>query len=82
MTSIENPNQRNFALNNGGGEIPALGFGRWSRIARRREMPPRPRSRWGSATSTVPSGTATKRRSARHSRSCSPTARSAARTCS
>jgi aldehyde reductase len=27
MTSIENPNQRNFALNNGDGEIPALGFG-------------------------------------------------------
>jgi diketogulonate reductase-like aldo/keto reductase len=27
MTSTENPNQRNFALNNGDGEIPALGFG-------------------------------------------------------
>jgi diketogulonate reductase-like aldo/keto reductase len=27
MTSIENPNQRSFALNNGGGEMPALGFG-------------------------------------------------------
>ena len=27
MTSIENPNQGNFALNNGDGEIPALGFG-------------------------------------------------------
>ena len=27
MTSIENPNQRSFALNNGDGEIPALGFG-------------------------------------------------------
>ena len=27
MTSIGNPNQRNFALNNGDGEIPALGFG-------------------------------------------------------
>jgi diketogulonate reductase-like aldo/keto reductase len=27
MTSTENPNQRNFALNDGDGEIPALGFG-------------------------------------------------------
>ena len=27
MTSTENPNQLNFALNNGDGEIPALGFG-------------------------------------------------------
>ena len=27
MTSIENPTQHGFALNNGDGEIPALGFG-------------------------------------------------------
>ena len=27
MTSIENPRQHRFVLNNGGGEIPALGFG-------------------------------------------------------
>jgi diketogulonate reductase-like aldo/keto reductase len=27
MTSTDNPNQRNFALNDGDGEIPALGFG-------------------------------------------------------
>ena len=41
-------------------------------------MPSRQRSRWASATSTPPSGTATKQRSARRSKSCLPTERSAA----
>ena len=82
MTSSEDLSQHRFVLNNGDGEIPALGLARWFRIAQRREMPPRPRSRWGSATSTVPNGTATKRRLAQHSKSCSLMGRSAVRTCS
>ena len=42
------------------------------RSQRRRATPSRPRSRSGSATSTLPNAIATKRRSARRSRSCSP----------
>lgn len=82
MTSIENPNQRNFALNNGDGEIPALGFGTLVSDTAETRNATKAAVEAGFATWTVPSGTATKRRSARHSRSCSPKARSDGRTCS
>jgi hypothetical protein len=81
MASTEDLRQHRFPLNNGSGEIPALGFETSPSDNKRRTAPSRPRSRWDSATSTPPSGTATKPRSARHSQSYSLTGRCAARTC-
>jgi hypothetical protein len=66
MASIEDLRQRRFALNNGSGEIPALGFGTLINPAMRRGTSRGLQWRSDSATSTVPNGTETRKRLARH----------------
>ena len=71
MASIEDLRQRRLVLNNGSGEIPALGFG--TLISPRGETRDVTRGLpWRSVfgTSTVPSGTETRQRLAQHSQRC------------
>ena len=81
MARIES-GQHRFTLNNGTGEIPALGFGTPLSDRTKTREATKAAVEAGFAISTPPSGTATKKRSARRSRVCSPTEQFAARTCS
>ena len=81
MTPSENPRQKRFVLNNGDGEIPALGFGTLVSDSNETRNATRAAVEVGFRHLDVPSGTATKKRLAQRSKSCSPTERSGVRTC-